>query len=124
MTSSLDADPNECQTRATCDSPSLDSINRTDPNQGTRVNVSGQSTNPDFWRLFGPTLLKQRLTHTPLLAFRVSDVAVTVEVYDRARDALSLPDDTPLMVQWPGQWRSDWFQLTVGELRAASELAG
>ena len=90
-----------------------------------RVDTSGRAPDADFWRLFGPTLLKQRLTHTPILAFRVSDHAVKVEVYDRARDVLALPDDTSLMVQWRGQWRSDWFQLTVGELRAAAtEQAG
>lgn len=124
MTSSLDADPNECLTRGRVTAKSLDSIDPTDPNQRMKVNVSGRSTNPDFWRIFGPTLLKQRLTRTPLLAFRVSGDSVTVEVYERARDVLDLPDETPLMVQWLGQWRSDWFQLTVGELRAASELAG
>jgi hypothetical protein len=84
------------------------------------VETSGRAPDADFWRLFGPTLLKQRLTHTPILAFPVTNDAVKVEVYDKARDALTLPDNTPLMVQWPGQWRSDWFQLTVGELRAAA----
>lgn len=86
--------------------------------------VAGRFTNPDFWKIYGPTLLTQRLTQMPLLAFVVSDGSVKVEIFDRARDALNLPDETKLMTQWPGQWRSDWFQLTVGELRSASLSSG
>lgn len=88
------------------------------------VIVAGRSTNPDFWKVYGPTLLRERLTHMPLLAFVVSGRSVRVEILEMAQDALNLPDDTKLMVQWPGQWRSDWFQLTVGELRSASQSSG
>lgn len=95
-----------------------------EPNGRMKVITAGRTTNTDFWEIFGPTLLTKRLNHTPLLAFVISDEAVTINVYDRASDALDLRDDTPLMVQWPGQWRSDWFQLTVGELRAASRRTG
>ena len=89
-----------------------------------KIITAGRATTTELWELLGPTLLTRRLTHTPVLAFVISDEAVTIKVYDRARDALDLPDETPLMVQWPGQWRSDWFQLTVGELRAASRRTG
>ena len=33
------------------------------------------------------------------------------------RDVLALPDETPVVANWHGQWRTDAFSTSVGELR-------
>ncbi len=33
--------------------------------------------------------------------------------------AAQLPPETKLMVQWRGEFRSDFFQLTAGDIRSA-----
>lgn len=83
----------------------------------TRVETAGRRDLDDFFRLSG--VLSQRLTHTPILAFLVDGAAVTVRIVDRAADAAALPAGTPLMAQWSGRWRSDFFRFTAGDLRAA-----
>ena len=62
-----------------------------------------------------------KLPHTPFLAFRVNenteDPTVEIVLVKSAADLLTWPDDTQVMVQWPGQWRSDFFHFKVGEYR-------
>lgn len=58
-----------------------------------------------------------KMVHTPVLAFVVEGDALTVRPIDNVEEVLELPDDTPLMLQWRGQWRSDWFQFTVATVR-------
>lgn len=62
------------------------------------------------------------LKHNPFLAVRVEmggtgAHTVRLEIIRNARALLDLPDDTPVMVQWPGQFRSDWFHFTVRDFR-------
>lgn len=62
----------------------------------------------------------KKLNHHPFIVFMPIDyeMGVRVEVVDNAQDLLAMyPDDTPVMVQWPGQWRSDFFKFTVGQMR-------
>ena len=54
----------------------------------------------------------EKLPHTPLLVFQVTDDTVTVRIVNDPRDLLEFPDDTKVMGQWRGQWRSDFFQFT------------
>ena len=35
-----------------------------------------------------------------------------------------LPDDTPVLAHWHGQWRTDGFATTVGELKAKAREFG
>ncbi len=62
-----------------------------------------------------------KLTHTPFLVFLVSDSGVRVHLVTSTFELLQLPDDTPVMGQWRGEWRSDFFQFTVGQYRASAE---
>lgn len=63
----------------------------------------------------------EKLSQTPFLAF-VSDGDVTrVRVIDTIASLLHLPDVTPVMCQWRGEWRSDYFQFTVGQVRHFAE---
>jgi hypothetical protein len=50
--------------------------------------------------------------------YKVKGTVVTVTPYSVLESVLGLPDNVQVMKQWPGQWRSDWFRFTVGELRA------
>lgn len=59
----------------------------------------------------------ERLNHTPLLAFMVSEDTVTVRIVARPTELLSLPDEILVMGQWTGKWHSDFFQFSVGQYR-------
>jgi len=57
----------------------------------------------------------------PYIVFVVSNKTkeVTVKIIDSEKDLLTYSDDTKVMKQWEGQWRSDFFQFTVGQFRDA-----
>ncbi len=87
-----------------------------------QIETCGRTDLDDFWRLSG-ILQSKRLRHTPFIAFVSDDQRVVVKVVDSIDALLSLSDDTPVMVQWSGNWSSDFFQFTVADARAA-HLAG
>jgi hypothetical protein len=81
-----------------------------------RIITSGRTDVDDYFRLSG--IREQRvLKHTPFLVFIVHDDTVDVRIVDKPKDLLSYPDETQVMTQWAGQWRSDFFQFTVGQFR-------
>ena len=45
------------------------------------------------------------------------ELVIKVEVIDNKEDLLKYPDETPVMGQWGGQWRSDFFKFKVGDFR-------
>jgi hypothetical protein len=57
------------------------------------------------------------LNHTPLLVFQVDGDTVTVEILERADKLLEYSNDTRVMGQWKGNWRSDFLQFSVGQFR-------
>ena len=73
----------------------------------------------DFWKL-SDVLTAKKLEHTPFLAFLdQDDGAVKVQICKNIQELLTLPDDTPVLCQWAGKWRSDFFQFEVGDARDA-----
>jgi hypothetical protein len=44
-----------------------------------------------------------------------------LRVTRRASDLLNLPENTPVLVHWHGERRTDGFALTVGELKAKAK---
>jgi hypothetical protein len=78
----------------------------------------------DFFTKSGILTRDGELTHNLILAFVCDGGEVEVKVLGSPLEACYLPDATPIMAQWPGQWKSDWFQGTVGELKRAMENAG
>lgn len=80
-----------------------------------QVITSGRTDVSDYFERSGIRDWK-RLSHTPLLVFQVDGNTVTVKIVDNPRKLLEYPDDTKLMGQWRGEWRSDFFQFTVGQL--------
>ena len=81
-----------------------------------RITLAGRADIDEYFKLSG-VFESERLTHTPLLVFITEQDAVTVRIVDKPTDLLSFPDETPVMGQWTGQWRSDFFQFTVGQYR-------
>jgi hypothetical protein len=79
-----------------------------------RVTLAGRTDIDEYFKLSG-VFESERLTHNPLLVFITEQDAVNVRIVDKPTDLLSFPDETPVMGQWPGQWRSDFFQFTVGQ---------
>lgn len=53
----------------------------------------------------------------PFLVFDAKAREVKVCLESSIDDVLKYPDSTRVMKQWPGQWRSDFFQFSVKELR-------
>jgi hypothetical protein len=81
-----------------------------------RIILDGRTDTDDYLRLSG-VFNSERLHHTPLLVFITSDDTVRVRIVDKPDELLSLDDGTPVMGQWRGEWRSDFFQFTVGKYR-------
>ena len=81
------------------------------------VITSGRTDVEEYFKLSGVRESKKR-THTPFLVFVESDGDVEVKIVDSPIGLLGFPDETKVMAQWPGKWRSDFFQFTVGQFRA------
>ncbi len=81
-----------------------------------KIILDGRTDIDDYFEKSG-VLFYERLNHTPLLVFVASEESVRVRIVDRPAELLSLPDETQVMGQWEGQWRSDFFQFTVGDYR-------
>jgi len=87
-----------------------------------QIVTAGRKDVDDFFKL-SDVFTAERLNHTPLLVFIATEDAVQVRLLDHAHELLSFPDDTPVMGQWRGTMRSDFFQFTVGQYRASAEAA-
>ena len=66
-------------------------------------------------------VLSERRPHHHFLVFVKSKHSVTVRMVDAARKLDAFEDDCVVLVQWPGQWRSDWFRTTVGAILSARQ---
>ena len=78
--------------------------------------LAGRTDVDDYFRLSGIRESK-KLVHTPLLVFIATEDTVQVHIVENPKDLLSYADETKVMGQWRGQWRSDFFRFTVGQLR-------
>jgi hypothetical protein len=81
-----------------------------------KIIPNGRTDPNDYFKLSGIRESK-KLPHTPFLVFVVSTDAVEVKIVDSAKTLLEFPDETQVMAQWRGQWKSDFFQFKVGDLR-------
>ncbi len=81
--------------------------------------TTGRTDLEDLFKLSGILEYKD-LSHTPFLVFSATEDAVAVDIISSARKLVgNYPDHARVMVQWKGQWRSDFFQMTVGDVRQA-----
>lgn len=63
-------------------------------------------------------LSSSKLNHTPFIVFQELDESIVIVLVRNKDDLLmSYPDETKVMVQWKGNWRSDFFHFTVGDVR-------
>ncbi len=78
--------------------------------------LTGRTDTADYFRI-SSVFTAGKLTHSPFLVFIEKDNTVQVEIVRNAPDLLSYSDETLVMGQWAGEWRSDYFQFTVGDYR-------
>ena len=84
-----------------------------------KIKVAGRT---DLGELFQRAdILRAKLVHTPFLVFKETADGIEVEIVDQASALLAYPRSTKVMVQWRGEWRSDFFQMTVGDVADAME---
>jgi hypothetical protein len=65
------------------------------------------------------------LSHNPFLVILTdhSPWSIRIEIIRNSQALLSLPDNTPVLAQWPGKYRSDWFHFTARDWREYVERA-
>ncbi len=80
----------------------------------TKVILAGRTDLLDYFRNSG-VFEASKLNHTPFLVFIESDNTIQVQIVFNAKELLTYPAETPVMGQWQGNWRSDFFQFTVGD---------
>ena len=85
-----------------------------------QIVTAGRKDVEDFFKL-SDVFTAERLNHTPLIVFIATADVLQVRLLDHASELLSFPDVTPVMGQWRGTMRSDFFQFTVGQYRAYAE---
>ena len=81
-----------------------------------KIILDGRTDTDDYFKLSG-VFDSERLTHTPFLVFIPSEGTVTVRLIYKPDELVAFDDETPVMGQWRGEWRSDFFQFTVGKYR-------
>lgn len=79
----------------------------------------------DYFRLSGIREYK-KLSQHPFVVFKTSnkkneDDTYTIEcevcIIDSVKELLALPEDTQVIAQWGGQYRSDFFAFKVQDLK-------
>lgn len=80
------------------------------------IQTSGRTDITDYFKLSGIREYRS-LPHTPFLVFVVEDSSVKVKLIDKPKDLLTFSDETKVMGQWAGKYRSDFFQFTIGDLK-------
>ena len=82
----------------------------------TKIVTAGRSDLKDFFEKSG-NFSDVKLAHTPFLVFLEEEDAIHVHIVDRSAQLLSFSDETKVMGQWQGNYRSDFFQFTVSDYR-------
>lgn len=81
------------------------------------INIkSGRDDLADYFQKSGIREYK-KLQHAPFVVMIPGEDSVDVDIVDNAKKLLAFADDTPVLAQWRGEWRSDFFRFTVGQLR-------
>ncbi len=81
-----------------------------------KIVLDGRTDVDEFFKKSG-VFESERLVHHPLLAFIEKEDEIQVQLVEVPRQLLSFPGETPVMGQWSGEWRSDYFQFTVDQYR-------
>jgi hypothetical protein len=81
-----------------------------------RIITAGRTDTKDLFEI-GDPFQWERLNHTPFLVFVEDGDTLRVEIVNSKKKLLAYPNDTKVMVQWKGEFSSDFFQFTVGDYR-------
>src|SRR5262252_9295565 len=82
----------------------------------TTIVTTGRTDLDDLFKL-SDILQHKNLSHTPFLAFVADGETVTVRLVSSADELVeSYAAETPVMIQWAGKWRSDFFRMTVADV--------
>jgi len=81
-----------------------------------KIITNGRTDLDSYFKLSGIREYS-KLVHTPFLVFVASADTVEVRVVDNVKKLLEYPDETQVMAQWSGQYKSDFFQFKVSDLR-------
>lgn len=87
----------------------------TQDNKNMKIFTTGRTDIESYFSLSGIRSTK-KLNHTPFIVFTEKEDQVDVEIIDNIEELLSFPAKTKVMAQWKGEWSSDFFQFTVGDL--------
>lgn len=80
------------------------------------IKLAGRTDTQDFFEK-SDMFDGGRLVHNPFLVFEERGEDIEIALVYSSYKLLDYPDDTKVMGQWPGKWRSDWFRFTVGEYK-------
>jgi hypothetical protein len=81
-----------------------------------QIITAGRTDTKDLFER-GDPFQWDRLRHTPFLVFVEEGDTIRVEIVNSKKQLLTYPDETKVMVQWRGEFSSDFFQFTVGDYR-------
>jgi hypothetical protein len=87
----------------------------------TTIKTAGNTDTRDLFAK-SDVLTSSQLRHTPFIVFvHGLDGSIRVELVSSAKKLVGAryPSTTRVMVQWKGQYSSDFFQCTVGDVTAA-----
>lgn len=80
---------------------------------------SGRTDTDDFFAKSGYFKYPNRKAAIPFLVLRGTEKAVAIVLVHYVRDLLTYDDEAIVMSAWVGQYSSDFFQYTVGDVRRA-----
>ena len=80
------------------------------------LQTAGRTDLDDYFKL-SDIREKKKHVHNPFLVFVKSKSGIKVELVYCAKELLNYPPSTKIMVQWAGQYSSDFFQFTIGDLK-------
>jgi len=85
-----------------------------------KIITTGKENLEDLWEK-SDILDSNKREHCPFIVFSEKDEVIKVKLYKEIRLLIksSLSEDTRIMVQWQGNWRSDFFHFNLKELKEA-----
>ena len=78
--------------------------------------TTGKTDIGELFKISG-VLDYEKLNHTPFIVFIPSNNKVEIKLAYNKKELLEFPDNTKVMVQWKGEWNSDYFTFTIKDVR-------
>jgi hypothetical protein len=78
------------------------------------MEINAREANADFW-VKSDVLSTMKHEHHPFLLWVGP---LEVKIIKTLDEVLDYPDDSFVIKQWKGEWRSDFFQFSVADIRS------